>query len=133
MSTLNLINAIDAGDSEAIEKNFQELMADRVSAALDNNREELSQSMFAESVDVGDSDEAEDHHSEHASKEKPTHEWKEKDGTHHKVWHTTHDGEKSTLLHTSHPGASNAPVMRLEEPGHHKPAAIKKSMKEYND
>jgi len=46
MSTIDLINAIDAGDSEAIEKNFQELMADRVSAALDNKREELAQNMF---------------------------------------------------------------------------------------
>jgi hypothetical protein len=108
-------------------------MADRVSAALDNKREELAQSMFAESVDVGDSDEAEDHHVEHADKEKPTHEWKDKNGAHHKVWHTTHEGHKSTLLHTSEPGAPSAPVMRLEEPGHHKPAAIKKSMKEYND
>lgn len=46
MSTIDLINAIDSGDSEAIEKNFQELMADRVSAALDNKREELAQNMF---------------------------------------------------------------------------------------
>ena len=46
MSTIDLINAIDAGDSEAIEKNFQELMADRVSNALDNKREELAQNMF---------------------------------------------------------------------------------------
>lgn len=46
MSTIDLINAIDAGDSEAIEKNFQELMADRVSAKLDDKRSELAQSMF---------------------------------------------------------------------------------------
>jgi|Laugrespbdmm15dd_1035085.scaffolds.fasta_scaffold405425_1 hypothetical protein len=46
MSTIDLINAIDAGDSEAIEKNFQELMADRVSAKLDDKRTELAQSMF---------------------------------------------------------------------------------------
>ena len=46
MSTIDLINAIDSGDSEAIEKNFQELMADRVSAALDTKREELAQNMF---------------------------------------------------------------------------------------
>ena len=46
MSTIDLINAIDSGDSEAIEKNFQELMADRVSAALDNKREELAHNMF---------------------------------------------------------------------------------------
>jgi len=46
MSTIDLINAIDAGDSEAIEKNFQELMADRVSERLDDKRAELAQSMF---------------------------------------------------------------------------------------
>lgn len=46
MSTIDLINAIDAGDSEAIEKNFQELMADRVSTALDAKRDELAQNMF---------------------------------------------------------------------------------------
>jgi hypothetical protein len=133
MSTIDLINAIETGDSEAIEKNFQELMADRVSAALDNKREELAQSMFAEAVDVGDSDEAEDNHHEHSMKTKPTHEWKDDNGAHHKVWHTTHEGKKSTLLHTSEAGASSAPVMRLEQPGHHKPDAIKKSMKSYND
>jgi hypothetical protein len=46
MSTIDLINAIQTGDSEAIEKNFQELMADRVSAKLDDKRAELAQSMF---------------------------------------------------------------------------------------
>jgi hypothetical protein len=86
-----------------------------------------------ESVDVGDSDEAEENHHDHAMNTKPTHEWKEKNGTHHKVWHTTHEGAKSTLMHTSEPGASSAPVMRLEEPGHHSVAAIKKSQKEYNE
>jgi hypothetical protein len=93
----------------------------------------VEEGYIAEAVDVGDTDEAEDHHTEHAGKTKPTHEWKEKNGAHHKVWHTTHEGKKSTLLHTSEPGASSAPVMRFEEPGHHSPAAIKKSMKEYKD
>ena len=46
MSTIDLINAIESGDSEAIEKNFQELMADRVSERLDDKRAELAQSMF---------------------------------------------------------------------------------------
>ena len=46
MSTIDLINAIQSGDSEAIEKNFQELMADRVSVRLDDKRAELAQNMF---------------------------------------------------------------------------------------
>jgi hypothetical protein len=54
MSTIDLINAISAGDSEAIEKNFQELMADRVSTALDNKREELAQNMFKTSEVIED-------------------------------------------------------------------------------
>lgn len=58
MSTIDLINAIDAGDSEAIEKNFQELMADRVSAALDNKREELAQNMFKNPEASAETDDA---------------------------------------------------------------------------
>jgi|688.fasta_scaffold1792934_1 hypothetical protein len=86
---------------------------------------------LVEEVDVGESDEAESKHQKHASTNKPTHEWKDEHGAHHKVWHTTHRGKPSTLLHTSEPGASSAPVMRLHDHGHHHPDAIKKSMKDY--
>lgn len=46
MSTLDLINAIEAGDSEGIEKTFQELMANRVSEKLDDMRATVAQNMF---------------------------------------------------------------------------------------
>jgi hypothetical protein len=91
------------------------------------------QPSLREAVDVGDADEASSAHRKHASTEKPTHEWKDDSGGHHKVWHhTSPKGVKTTLLHTSHAGGSSAPVMKLPGRAHHSPEDIKKSMKEYD-
>lgn len=85
-----------------------------------------------ESVDVGDSDEASDAEHKHASKTKPTHEFKTSDGAHHKIWHhTDKKGNKSTLIHTKEPGVGGAPVMKLDQAGHHHPDDIKKSIHSY--
>jgi hypothetical protein len=86
-----------------------------------------------ETVDVGDSDEASAAHVKHTKSNPPTHEWKDDNGGHHKVWHhTSPKGVKTTLLHSSHAGGSSAPVMKLAGRAHHSPEDIKKSMKDYD-
>jgi hypothetical protein len=85
-------------------------------------------------VDVGDTDEASASHEKHAHANKPTHEWKAENGAQHKIWHhTSPKGIKTTLLHTTEHGASDAPVMKFNQKGHHSPEDIKKSMKSYDD
>ena len=88
---------------------------------------------ISEEFDYGESDEAESHHAKHTDKTKPTHEWKDEHNPHttHRIWHTTHKGKKSTLYHVTEPAASNAPVMRFHQAGHHSPEAVKKSLKDY--
>lgn len=46
MSTRELVDALVAGDSIAIENTFNAVMSQRISAALDNKRVEVAQSMF---------------------------------------------------------------------------------------
>lgn len=48
MSTLDLINAIQAKDSTAIESSFNAVMADKITAKLDTMRQEVAQNMFKE-------------------------------------------------------------------------------------
>lgn len=47
MSTRDLIDALVAGDSIAIENNFSAAMTDKVSDALDMYRVQVAQDMFA--------------------------------------------------------------------------------------
>lgn len=50
-NTRELIDAIQAGDSTAIEQTFQTAMADRIAERLDTMRQEVARSMFkAESM-----------------------------------------------------------------------------------
>ena len=105
-------------------------MSKLIEAALAEIENYAAKNGLAEAFDYGESDEAEEHHEEHADKTKPTHEWKDHD-VHHKIWHTTHKGKKSTLYHVSEPNASDAPVMRFHQAGHHSPEAVKKSLKDY--
>ena len=53
-TTLDLINAIEKGDSQAIETHFESAMADRVADKLDNMREYVAKNMFKEDTDVYD-------------------------------------------------------------------------------
>jgi hypothetical protein len=46
MSTLDLINAIEAGNSVDIEASFNDIMASKVSDRLDTMRADMSQNMF---------------------------------------------------------------------------------------
>ena len=46
MSTRDLIDALIAGDSIAIENTFNSAMSDKVSAALDDYRIQVAQRMF---------------------------------------------------------------------------------------
>ena len=46
MSTLDLINAIEAGNSVDIEASFNDIMASKVSDRLDAMRADMSQNMF---------------------------------------------------------------------------------------
>jgi hypothetical protein len=46
MSTLDLINAIEAGNSVDIEAQFNDIMANKVSDRLDAMRTDMSQNMF---------------------------------------------------------------------------------------
>lgn len=48
MSTKDLINAIAASDSQAIEQAFNATMAEKISSRLDNMRQDVAQSMFKE-------------------------------------------------------------------------------------
>lgn len=46
MSTRELVDALIAGDSIAIENAFNDVMSDKVSTALDDYRVEIAQRMF---------------------------------------------------------------------------------------
>lgn len=46
MSTRELVDALIAGDSIAIENNFGAMMSQKISSALDARRIEVAQSMF---------------------------------------------------------------------------------------
>lgn len=46
MSTRDLIDAIDAGDSTKFETSFNDIMAAKVSDKLDTMRDDMAQSMF---------------------------------------------------------------------------------------
>lgn len=55
MSTKNLVNAIIVGDALEIEKSFQSTIAEKISARLDDFRQEVAQRMFAtEAATPGD-------------------------------------------------------------------------------
>ena len=47
MSTIDLINAIQAGDAVGIETSFNSVMANKVSDKLDTMRTDMAQTMFA--------------------------------------------------------------------------------------
>lgn len=47
MSTIDLINAIEAGDAVGIETNFNDIMSAKVSDKLDTMRTDMAQTMFA--------------------------------------------------------------------------------------
>lgn len=49
MSTRDLIDAIQSGDSVAVQGAFETAMAERVAARLDTMRQDVAQSMFKES------------------------------------------------------------------------------------
>lgn len=49
MSTRDLIDAIQTGDSVAVQSAFEASMAERVAARLDTMRQEVAQNMFKES------------------------------------------------------------------------------------
>lgn len=46
MSTRDLVDALIAGDSIAIENSFNDVMTDKVSAALDDYRVEVAKNLF---------------------------------------------------------------------------------------
>ena len=54
MSTLDLINAIQAGDSVGIEQQFDEAMTSRIAERLDDMRAYVAKNMFNEDIDVYD-------------------------------------------------------------------------------
>lgn len=45
-TTLDLINAIDSGDTVDIEKSFEAIMSDKVSTKIDALRQDIAQNMF---------------------------------------------------------------------------------------
>ena len=47
MSTKDLINAIATGDAVDIENSFNAAMAEKISAAIEDKRMEVAQSLFA--------------------------------------------------------------------------------------
>ena len=51
MSTLNLIKAIAAGSATATEETFNQRMAEKVSASLDDMRQEVARTMFNSGVE----------------------------------------------------------------------------------
>jgi hypothetical protein len=55
-TTLDLINAIDSGDTVDIEKSFEAIMSDKVSTKIDSLRQEIAQNMF-KSKDVEEASE----------------------------------------------------------------------------
>ena len=48
MSTLDLIYAIAAGDSQESEQLFHSLLGDRITAAIDAKREDMAKTLFNE-------------------------------------------------------------------------------------
>lgn len=48
MSTRELVDALIAGDSVAIENTFNTAMSEKISAALDNYKVQVAQTMFAD-------------------------------------------------------------------------------------
>ena len=53
MSSHNLVNAIVAGDAIEIENAFNSAMTEKISARLDDYRQEIAQSMFTkESIEI---------------------------------------------------------------------------------
>lgn len=47
MTTKDLIDALAAGDASGIETSFNDAMAERISARIDDMRTQVAQSMFA--------------------------------------------------------------------------------------
>lgn len=62
MSTRDLVDALVAGDSIAIENTFNTAMSEKISAALDDYRVKIAQNMFA----VQDEDQSVDDNTEQA-------------------------------------------------------------------
>jgi hypothetical protein len=60
MSSRNLIDAIDAGDSVEIENAFNSIMATKVSETIDNMRSDIAQTMFASEETIIDDEEYDD-------------------------------------------------------------------------
>lgn len=54
MSVRGLIDAIHAGDSVAIEQNFETEMANRIADRIDGMRQEVAKSMFSSPVQEDD-------------------------------------------------------------------------------
>jgi hypothetical protein len=54
MSTRDLIDALVAGDSIAIENNFSAVMSDKVSDALDTYKVQVAHNMFATQEELDD-------------------------------------------------------------------------------
>jgi len=59
MSTRNLIDAIEAGDSLQIENAFNSIMADKVSDTINTMRSDIAQTMFATEETIDDDEEFE--------------------------------------------------------------------------
>lgn len=57
MSTRDLIDALVSGDSIAIEANFNAVMTDKVSDALDTYKVQVAHNMFADKESVDDTTE----------------------------------------------------------------------------
>ena len=60
MSTRDLVDALIAGDSLAIETAFNSTMSDKISSALDSYRVHVAQNMFNPSVESEDTEVEED-------------------------------------------------------------------------
>lgn len=56
MSTRELVDALIAGDSVAIENSFNAAMSEKISTALDNYRVQVAQTMFTEPQPVESQD-----------------------------------------------------------------------------
>ena len=55
-TTMNLINAINAGDAVEIESAFNSAMAEKVAERLDTMRADVAQNMFKSTEDVSQTD-----------------------------------------------------------------------------
>jgi len=60
MSTRDLIDAIESGNSVEIQTTFEQAMAERIVAKLDDLRVQVAKNMFNESVDTLDEEIVED-------------------------------------------------------------------------